>query len=41
MDLVVRTQDLQMFVSLVDRIPSGRGQAVQFVPIRFVLSNKL
>jgi predicted RecB family nuclease len=42
LDFVARSENLQCSCHAVERIPSaGRGRAAQFVPIRFVFSNKL
>ena len=42
LDFVARHEDLQCCCHAVERIPSaGRGRAAQFVPIRFVFSNRL
>src|SRR6266581_3690172 len=41
-DFVARSENLQSSCHAVERNPSaGRGRAAQFVPIRFVFSNKL
>lgn len=40
-DFLAQSENLQSSCHAVERIPSaGRGQAAQFVPIRFVFSNK-
>ena len=42
LDFVARSENLLCSCHAVERIPSaGRGRAAQFVPIRFVFSNKL
>ena len=42
LDFVARSENLQCSCHAVERIPSaGRGRAAQFVPIRFVFSNKI
>src|SRR6266581_8464561 len=42
LDFVARSENLQCSCHAMERIPSaGRGRAAQFVPIRFVFSNKL
>ena len=42
LDFVARSENLRCSCHAVERIPSaGRGRAAQFVPIRFVFSNKL
>ena len=42
LDFVARSENLQCSCHAVERIPSaGRGQAAQFIPIRFVFRNKL
>ena len=41
-DLMARGQNLDSIIHAVERIPSGgHGQAAQFIPIRFVSTNKL
>lgn len=41
-DFTVLNQELQYSFHMVEQIPpAGRGRTAQFVPIRFVLSNKL
>jgi len=41
-DFVVRSENLQCFCHAVERSPpTGRGRAAQFIPIRFVFTNKL
>lgn len=41
-DLVARSQNLESTIHAVEQIPSeGRGQAAQFIPIRFAPTNKL
>jgi predicted RecB family nuclease len=42
LDFAARSENLRCFCHAVERIPSaGRGRAAQFVPIRFVFSNKI
>src|ERR1700680_3889484 len=42
LDFVAQSENLRCSCHAVERIPSaGRGRAAQFVPIRFVFSNKL
>src|ERR1700680_4447725 len=42
LDFVARSENFAVSCHAVERIPSaGRGRAAQFVPIRFVFSNKL
>jgi len=42
LDFVARSENLRCSCHVVERIPSdGRGRTLQFVPIRFVFSNKL
>jgi len=42
LDFVARSENLQCSCQAVERIPTaGRSRAAQFVPIRFVFSNKL
>ncbi len=42
LDFTARSENLRSSCHAVERIPSaGRGRAAQFVPIRFVFSNKL
>lgn len=41
-DLLAQTQDLESRLHAVERVPSeGRGKPAQFLPIRFVFTNKL
>jgi predicted RecB family nuclease len=41
-DLLARKQDLESRLHAVERIPSeGRGKAAQFIPTRFIFTNKL
>lgn len=41
-DLVARAQNLESSIHAVERVPSeGRGQSAQFIPIRFIFTNKL
>ena len=41
-DIVVRAQNLESSLHAVERVPSeGRGQPGQFIPIRFIFTNKL
>ena len=41
-DLVALAQDLESSLHAVERVPSeGRGQTGQFIPIRFIFTNKL
>jgi predicted RecB family nuclease len=41
-DLVASTQNLESSIDAVERLPSGgRGKPTQFIPIRFVFTNKL
>jgi predicted RecB family nuclease len=41
-DYVVRSQNLESRLHAVERIPSGgRSKAVQFIPIRFIPTNKI
>ena len=42
MDLVARAQNLESSLHAVERVPSeGRGQTGQFIPTRFIFTNKL
>jgi hypothetical protein len=42
LDFTAGSENLRCSFDAVERIPSaGRGRAAQFVPIRFVFSNKL
>ena len=41
-DLAAGTQDLESSIQAVERVPpTGRGQPSQFIPIRFIFTNKL
>ena len=41
-DLLAQTQTLESRLQAVERVPSeGRGKPAQFIPIRFVFTNKL
>jgi hypothetical protein len=41
-DLVAGAQDLESTNQAVERVPpTGRGQPSQFIPIRFIFTNKL
>src|SRR6478672_11970936 len=40
-DYPVRAQNLESCIHAVERSPEGRGKPAQFVPIRFVFTNKL
>jgi hypothetical protein len=41
-DLVARTQNLESSIHAVERLPSGGlGKRAQFMPIRFIFTNKL
>ena len=42
MNLAVSTQNLESSLHAVERFPSqGRGKPAQFIPVRFLFSNKL
>jgi len=41
-DLVARAQNLESSIHVVERVPSeGQGKPTQFIPIRFIFTNKL
>jgi hypothetical protein len=41
-ELVPRSQNLESSIHAIERIPSeGRGKPAQFIPIRFIFTNKL